>query len=1018
MSQSKYNSVKPIPNSEFKELFLRSAKSTEFQQFLTETISEAVRKALHDNPISPKENNVEEQLDIESAEIDSPEQETAVEEKTSPVEIEERTTFTVYTPHVDLKDKREEHDEIDYENIEYDAKEEIAQVEIQEAVNAQDDTYYNEFVEQKGRTVEIFTQAEAQEEATITCKSKSTIAIGKVMDNSLLLANENIRNNDATSSLLIDNKSTLTQKVNELSGRHFTSIESITIMNLFKHMFNSTEPEPPPITADYFANQCFVSPMVSRKVIRNNELRQYPHILVLKSAFQGANIIEQKVYDLKFKDYEFLQIMKLQNVDQISPFVPKDYLQLDLNEHPVKNEFVYKGYLGNHIVFEVHNLISYCDKRIILNLFDVKKLMLVIYSNLIEGIIREQSCQDNKYGPVVGHTISNVRENCTKGPKMKQNFTEFKGSDSKDVWFCKQESNCCLVYTFVVERNPNYVMSYEATSCNVISPEKPNGFTLCVNVIQSMNKYPTLRELPNSEGTRLLKSNGSLLSTLLIQPRHKSCVIDEKCCYNRRVLRKPNYILNMNDLFIELYDNYFHSILKLEPESFELLAKRIINADIEISKLLQSPLLLDSTTFAGTNYINTRFEEYFMNNDFVSMNDPLSYTKTKIGTIDETYMKFKDLKTFFMCTPIEYLICFVAKVFTFVNCLIKVERTQSFPTERLLIKSELVEILYSVIRTNNKARFSNRQVYAYFNTIIFEASKSKLININDFNRSINIKSNSLFKDFVHMSVTIAKVMRIREHQDGLASKENCLLENYLDVEEHIRRLKLNHIIDCLNIIIMKPQNYLHKVIIREDLDTVRLRNANDLNLDKRSINDYWYNTSYDNAKFSKTNLITIEPNTVFYYWTLRYILNFSYWYNLFAVMCIERLATVFINQHYTLLQLPLLKWFIEAFGIVKMLIIQTILSFIERKDKNYFSKWTNRKDIITNCCHNIERKRKDKNNENKTLSKEKSDILLFNFVYILLQILKPYNLNLNNFEEEFSTKFMSRRFYYKIYVKI
>ena len=220
--------------------------------------------------------------------------------------------------------------------------------------------------------------------------------------------------------------------------------------------------------------------------------------------------------------------MKLQNVDQISPFVPKDYLQLDLNEHPVKNEFVYKGYLGNHIVFEVHNLISYCDKRIILNLFDVKKLMLVIYSNLIEGIIREQSCQDNKYGPVVGHTISNVRENCTKGPKMKQNFTEFKGSDSKDVWFCKQESNCCLVYTFVVERNPNYVMSYEATSCNVISPEKPNGFTLCVNVIQSMNKYPTLRELPNSEGTRLLKSNGSLLSTLLIQPRHKSCVIDEK----------------------------------------------------------------------------------------------------------------------------------------------------------------------------------------------------------------------------------------------------------------------------------------------------------------------------------------------------------------------------------------------------------------------------------------------------------------------------------------------------------
>lgn len=69
-----------------------------------------------------------------------------------------------------------------------------------------------------------------------------------------------------------------------------------------------------------------------------------------------------------------------------------------------------------------------------------------------------------------------------------------------------------------------------------------------------------------------------------------------------------------------------------------------------------------------------------------------------------------------------------------------------------------------------------------------------------------------------------------------------------------------------------------------------------------------------------------------------------------------------------------------------MLIIQTILSFIERKDKNYFNKWTNRKDIITNCCHNIERKRKDKSNENKTLSKEKSDILLFNFVYILLQI--------------------------------
>lgn len=878
MSQSKYNSVKPIPNSEFKELFLRSAKSTEFQQFLTETISEAVRKALHANPISPKENKVEEQLDIESAEIDSPEQETAVEEKTSPVEIEERTNFTVYTTHVDLKDKREEHDEIDYENIEYDAKEEIAHVEIQEAVNAQDDTYYNEFAEQKGRTVEIFTQTEAQEEATITYESKSTIAIEKVMDNSLLLANEKIRNNDATSSLLIENKSTLTQKVNELSGRHFTSIESITIMNLFKHMFNSTEPEPPPITADYFANLCFVSPVVARKVIRNNELRQSPHILVLISASQGANIIEQKVYDLKFKDYEFLQIMKLQNVDQISPFVPKDYLQLDLNEHPVKNEFVYKGYPGNHIVFEEHNLISYCDKRIILNLFDVKKLMLVIYSNLIEGIIREQSCQDNKYGPVVGHTISSVRENCSKGSKMKQNFTEFKGSDSKDVWFCKQESNCCLVYTFVVERNPNYVMSYEAKSCNVISPEKPNGFTLCVNVIQSMNKYPTLRELPNSEGTRLLKSNGSLLSTLLIQPRHKSCVIDE------------------------------------------------------------------------------------------------------------TYMKFKDLKTFFMCTPIEYLICFVAKVFTFVNCLIKVERTQSFPTEQLLIKSELVEILYSVIRTNNKARFSNRQVYAYFNTIIFEASKSKLININDFNRSINIKSNSLFKDFVHMSVTIAKVMRICEHQDGLASKENCLLENYLDVEEHIRRLKLNHIIDCLNIIIMKPQNYLHKVKIREDLDTVKLRNANDLNLVKRSINDYWYNTSYDNAKFSKTNLTTIEPNTEFYYWTLRYILNFSYWYNLFAVMGIERLATVFINQHYTLLQLPLLKWFIEAFGIVKMLISQTILSFIERKDKNYFNKWTNRKDIITNCCHNIERKRKDKNNENKTLSKEKSDILLFNFVYILLQI--------------------------------
>ena len=81
---------------------------------------------------------------------------------------------------MDLKDKREEHDEIDYENIEYDAKEEIAQVEIQEAVNAQDDTYYNEFVEQKGRTVEIFTQAEAQEEATITCKSKSTIAIERL----------------------------------------------------------------------------------------------------------------------------------------------------------------------------------------------------------------------------------------------------------------------------------------------------------------------------------------------------------------------------------------------------------------------------------------------------------------------------------------------------------------------------------------------------------------------------------------------------------------------------------------------------------------------------------------------------------------------------------------------------------------------------------------------------------------------------------------------------------------------
>ena len=94
---------------------------------------------------------------------------------------------------MDLKDKREEHDEIDYENIEYDAKEEIAHVEIQEAVNAQDDTYYNEFAEQKGRTVEIFTQTEAQEEATITYESKSTIAIEKVMDNSLLLANEKIR---------------------------------------------------------------------------------------------------------------------------------------------------------------------------------------------------------------------------------------------------------------------------------------------------------------------------------------------------------------------------------------------------------------------------------------------------------------------------------------------------------------------------------------------------------------------------------------------------------------------------------------------------------------------------------------------------------------------------------------------------------------------------------------------------------------------------------------------------------
>ena len=71
MSQSKYNSVKPIPNSEFKELFLRSAKSTEFQQFLTETISEAVRKALHANPISPKENKVEEQLILNLLKFDS-----------------------------------------------------------------------------------------------------------------------------------------------------------------------------------------------------------------------------------------------------------------------------------------------------------------------------------------------------------------------------------------------------------------------------------------------------------------------------------------------------------------------------------------------------------------------------------------------------------------------------------------------------------------------------------------------------------------------------------------------------------------------------------------------------------------------------------------------------------------------------------------------------------------------------------------------------------------------------------